>query len=235
MNCGRKATREENSIIKDKTTRGKRVLIVTGGRVDRDFLKKNMDDEAYDFVLGVDRGLNTLNDMNIIPYKAIGDFDSADEGIRAMYKDSPDAIVLNPEKDYTDTHVALEYAIENGAESITIVGGTGTRIDHVLGNLALLKLSLLKGVECVLLDENNRIRMTDGRLVLRRSRQHGRYVSLIPYSDYVRGITLVGFKYGLQDAELVKEETLGISNEIVAEEALITLKEGQLLVIESRD
>ena len=84
-------------------------------------------------------------------------------------------------------------------------------------------------------DANNRIRMTERGMKLRRDEQFGTYVSLIPYTEQVEHLTLTGFKYPLTDACLKGFCSLGVSNEIKEEEAEIVFDGGVLLVIESRD
>lgn len=75
---------------------------------------------------------------------------------------------IESSKDDTDTEFALRLAISMGAECITVLGGTGSRLDHVLGNIELLGIGLELGVEIELLDANNRIRMTDHGMVLKK-------------------------------------------------------------------
>ena len=160
---------------------------------------------------------------------------------------APKVVRLNPEKDDTDTGHAIQMALDMGCDSIHILGATGTRLDHVLGNLQLLGLALQRQVECFMVDPWNRIRLIDretvepGGLILRRSEQFGKYVSLIPYTPKVTGLTLKGFKYPLErhtmgsfylaDAAPIS----GVSNEITEDEARITLEDGILVLVESRD
>lgn len=211
------------------------VVIVTGGTVDDSLLLDVLAIKTNAYIIGVDRGLNALHRLDIKPDLIIGDFDSADDGIRAIYAGSPDAIVLSPHKDLTDTHAAVREALKLNPACITLVGATGTRIDHMLGNLALLKLCMDKGVEAVLVDKNNRIRMIDRQLRLKRNEQYGRYVSCIPFTRQVTGLSLTGFEYNLYHATIIKEDTIGISNEIREEEGLITLEDGCLIVLETSD
>ena len=105
----------------------------------------------------------------------------------------------------------------------------------MLGNIQLLKMALDRGVNCMLVDEHNRIRMISQGLVLRRAEQFGKYVSLLPFTPQVTGITLKGFAYEVEDFTLQSGIARGVSNEIAAETAEIVLKEGLLLVIESKD
>ncbi len=211
------------------------IIIVTGGNISPGFLERELAESQNSYIIGVDKGLDSLHALHVRPNLVIGDFDSVDNGIRAIYAGSPDAVVLNPEKDYTDTHVAVLEALKRKPERIKLLGATGTRLDHVMGNLALLKLCLLQGVEAVIADEHNRIRMIDRQLRIRKDRQYGKYISCIPFSDRVEGLTISGFRYNLEGATIIKEETIGISNELREEEGLITLKTGYLLVMETKD
>ena len=68
-----------------------------------------------------------------------------------------------------------------------------------------------------------------------KNEQFGKYVSLLPVTPQVSGITLTGMKYPLSDYTMEAYHTIGISNEIIEEEAGISFKEGTLLVLETRD
>lgn len=211
------------------------VIIVTGGSVNPDLLRELLAQYKSAYVIGVDKGIEALESLEVKPDLAVGDFDSASENVRALYGHSPDAVILNPEKDFTDTHIAVLEALKRTSGHIVIVGATGTRIDHTAGNIALLKLCLMQGVEAVIVDETNRIRMIDRQFRIRKECQYGTYVSCIPFSDRVTGITIKGFRYNLEHATMIKEETIGISNEVREEEGLITVETGYLLVMETKD
>ena len=212
-------------------------LIVSGGSLNKEFVMKIVGQGRYDCILAADSGMNALYAAAVTPDIIIGDFDSADEKILAFFQQNKaiDFCTLNPEKDDTDTEFAIRESIRRGATEITIIGGTGTRLDHVLGNISLLGIGLEEDVRMELLDANNRIRMTDHSVVLKKKQQYGKYLSLLPYSEKVTGVTLKGVKYPLDNYTMGGFNSLGISNEIVDEEASIELKSGRLLVIESRD
>lgn len=144
-------------------------------------------------------------------------------------------IRLNPVKDDTDTEFAIREAIRRGATEITILGATGTRLDHVLGNIHLLGIGLQENLQIELVDAHNRIRMIQGRRSIRRDEQFGKYVSLLPFGGDATGVTLRGFKYPLENATLESFSSLGISNEIVGDFGDIRIENGTALVIESRD
>lgn len=212
-------------------------LIVSGGSLSKEFVTKVVGQGKYDRILAADSGMNALYAAAVTPDIIIGDFDSADEKILRFFQQNKaiDFCTLNPEKDDTDTEFAIRESIRRGADSITIIGGTGTRLDHVLGNISLLGIGLEEQVSMELLDEHNRIRMIQDTLILEKETQYGKYVSLIPYGGDVQGITLRGFKYPLSDYTMGGFNSLGISNEIVDNRAEIRFRSGILLVIESKD
>ncbi len=212
-------------------------LVITGGQIDLPFAKKELEKQVWDMVISADSGLEFCREAQIVPDLILGDFDSVKtETLDGFQQNYPERIHRFPAmKDETDTELALLHAISAGATRITILGGTGTRLDHVLGNLQLLKLALDKGVDCVLLDSHNRIRLVADGLLLRKAEEFGDYVSLIPFTPQVCGLTLTGFAYEVRDFTLQAGQARGVSNQICEEVAQICLTEGLLLVIESRD
>lgn len=125
--------------------------------------------------------------------------------------------------------------MEKGASTITVLGGTGSRIDHVLGNIELLGIGLASGIPIILQDSCNRVRMIDRGIAIDKAKQFGVYVSLIPYTAQVEHLYLRGFKYPLSDYCMTGFNSLGVSNEITDERGEISFEKGILLVIESRD
>lgn len=217
-------------------------IIITGGFVDATFAKAYLEAESFDMVIAADRGVETAKLLNIPIDYILGDFDSLEPSILVELKNQlandDSGLILKefpPEKDYTDTHLAIVTAIESGATKVTILGATGTRLDHVMANVNLLSICLNYGIEAKIVDAHNQIYVIDSDKHLKKDKIHGKYVSLIPYTDYVTGVTLIGFKYPLCDMTMTKGNSLGISNELLEEEGVIKLDKGILIVIESRD
>lgn len=215
----------------------KQVIIVSGGTLDDVFAERAFREIKPDAAIAADSGMGYFYRSGKKPDIIIGDFDSVKSEALSYFRGQPDIEIreLVPEKDDTDTEAAIWLAISRGAEEITLLGATGSRLDHVLGNIELLGIGLQCGVSICMCDANNRIRMTDCGMKLRRDGQFGTYVSLIPYTEQVEHLTLTGFKYPLTDACLKGFCSLGVSNEIKEEEAEIVFDGGILLVIESRD
>lgn len=214
----------------------KRSVIITGGYIDTEFVLALLKEEKFDCVIGADHGIDFLKKAGIMPDYIVGDFDSTAPGaLEYFYQTNVEIRKFHPEKDDTDTRIALELAIEIGSTSISILGGTGTRMDHVLGNIQNLTLPMRLGIDCYLIDSHNRIRMINHRTVLKKEEQFGQYVSLLANTTEVTGLTLEGFYYPLEGYTLTGGRALGISNEIIEEQAVISLESGDLIVIESRD
>ena len=142
---------------------------------------------------------------------------------------------LEPEKDETDTELALRKAMALGCEEIAVLGATGGRADHMMGNVQLLFQCLQKGVFAYLADPQNKIYLLDGEREYQKGQVWGKYISFLPLTERVYGITLEGFKYPLKDRDIEIGTSLCISNELAADEAVITLQDGVLIVVESRD
>lgn len=215
----------------------KRFVIISGGSIQDAFAGELLRDEEFDVILAADSGMEFLKRQNIVPDVIIGDFDSVKTDTLEFFRkyEKIEFHQLNPVKDDTDTEYAIRYAIAHGASEITLLGATGTRMDHVLGNISLLGIGIEQHVPITILDANNRIRMADHSLEILKDEQFGKYVSLIPYSETVEGLTLKGMKYPLDHYELGGFNSLGVSNEIVDNKAEILFERGILIVIESID
>lgn len=189
-------------------------------------------------IMAIDKGIETLYSLDIKPDYIVGDFDSVETSIYNEFVDKhKDVKMLKfpSEKDYTDTELGIRIALEQKADIITIFGATGTRLDHTLSNIRTLNLSLQKGVFAQIIDEHNRIYLGKDSLKLSREGMYGQYVSIIPFNKSLEKVVLKGFKYELQNAIMLFDASMGISNEIISNEASITCENGIFIIIESKD
>ncbi|MGB4658360.1 MAG: thiamine diphosphokinase [Mobilitalea sp.] len=222
----------KENMIKDE----KKILIITGGQIEDSFLSTRVEYENYAMIIAADRGLNIADRLQLPLDYIVGDFDSVSESILTKYKDTKVQILTYPpEKDKTDSQIAIELAIKNQATRIDIIGATGTRLDHVVANIHLLMFPLQQLISACIVDSHNKIYLRNKSFTIRKENQFGDYVSLLPFTDKVHGLTLRGFKYPLNHIILTTGNSLGISNEILDEEAQVEFEDGILLVIESRD
>ncbi len=211
-------------------------VIISGGNINSDFALDFLNTKTEAQIIAADRGYEFCRRNGIVPEHLVGDFDSMSE--KAAGQIHGDVIVhrLQPEKDDSDTQSAVNLAISLGASRIWILGGTGTRLDHVIANLELLEYGLTRGVKIWLLDEHNRISAEKKNFRVKKKEQFGKYVSFFPMGGPVENLTLRGFKYPLTEHFLQSVDTgLTVSNEIAEEEAEVCFTKGCLLMIQSRD
>lgn len=191
-------------------------------------------------LVAADSGMEACIEMGIRPKAVIGDFDSAKTEalsyIEKWEKDGTKIIRLNPIKDDTDTESAIRFCVkELGVKTITIFGATGTRLDHVFGNISLLGIGEKENIKITLIDKNNRISLKTKSFIIKKEEQFGKYISLFPLGGPVEGLTLKGFFYTLLNHTLTGDTSLCVSNEITDSEATVEFSSGKLLLIESRD
>lgn len=190
---------------------------------------------APDLVLCADGGVRHALALGFEPTLVLGDFDSAGPALVAEIAARGIPVQKVPvDKDMTDTHLALEEAVNRGAEEITLVGATGDRLDHTLANLLLMP-GIPTGVQLTLVDANNVVRLIrpGGRLVVRGN--PGEYLSLLPLTPEAKGVVAEGVKWPLDGATLRWGQSVGISNQLVDPQAFVALREGYLLVIQAWD
>ncbi|MFR3727354.1 thiamine diphosphokinase [Lacrimispora sp.] len=213
-------------------------IIVAGGPLDHGFAERFLEKRRYDVVIAVDRGLNAVFNLNLTPDAIVGDFDSVEQSVLRNYKSRKESItweIHNPEKDETDTELALNTAIRLGCTKLIILGATGGRQDHFLGNLHLLYPCLKKGVEASIVDERNWITVIEKSRTFEADKIYGKYISFLPLSEEVKGITLTGFKYPLFKKDITIGTSLCISNELTDLSGKVEFDSGTLICVESRD
>lgn len=209
-------------------------LIITGGSLNTSWATKYLNNKTYDCIITADSGLKYASELDILPTIILGDFDSLEEGILNRYRNN-DIKIYPKEKDYTDTHLAILTALEHKAEFITILGATGTRLDHTLTSLGNLKLCTLEGVYCEIIDEYNRITLLcEGSYDINKNEQYGNYISLVPMTETAI-ISLHNMKYPLDKFTLHQGLSICQSNEIIADTATITIHKGLVYLFESQD
>lgn len=212
-------------------------IIITGGHINDDFAEEFLREHSWDTLIAVDRGMEFCYRQKMEPDYIIGDYDSADREVVTYFREQSRAEIetYQSEKDATDTQIALEKALYLESDRIYILGALGGRMDHGLANIHLLNLALEVGTEAYLVDEHNMICLIDSPIIIRKEEQMGKYVSLLPFTDCVEGISLNGFKYPLDNYTMTKGSSIGVSNEIADEEARVTFDSGVLILIQSKD
>lgn len=207
------------------------VSIVGGGKLSKKLLPQIA---ISNYRIGVDHGAYWLIVNEIIPDVAIGDFDSVTpREMKIIRKQSKRMNRYPKKKDKTDMELAIARVIDLHPKEVRIYGAVGDRLDHTMVNMHLLERLHDAGIPGVIVDETNEVRMVDNRLSIKKDSRL-RYVSVIPVTESIL-VTLTGCVYNLSRKIIRRGETLGISNEILKDEATIEVHEGKALVIRSRD
>ncbi len=215
----------------------KKVIIISGGSIDAPFALEQIKSLHPDGIIGVDRGLAFLYENQVLPTHIVGDFDSIRPEIIRYYREETDIPIrtFNPIKDASDTEIAVRLAIELGAEEICLLGATGTRLDHVMANIQVLKIAHDAGVKAYIADKNNKISLIEGETVLQKKEAFGTYFSLFPLGGAVQKLCIKGAKYPLLNYTLEPYNSRCVSNEFLEEKAEITFSEGIVVLMETRD
>lgn len=203
---------------------------------------------SADLIICADGGAKHLKEMGILPDVIIGDFDSLNSEDKTFFEENNIKTIKHPSnKDATDTELATEFAVEHKCYDITFIGATGTRLDHTLANIFLLRKLADQaddqknnqnnnnnhGIKYRIIDDNNEIFLVTDKITLEKAGNS--FVSIIPLTEKAEGITTSGLKYPLTDAKIRSGSSLGISNEFTDEKATIVLKKGMLIVTISKD
>ncbi len=215
----------------------KKGLIISGGTINTSFALQTLKEVQPDYIIGVDKGLEFLYQNQIVPSHIVGDFDSANPEIVSYYKEHTTVPIrkFNPVKDASDTEIAVRLALELKGKELWILGGTGTRIDHVLANIQVLKIPYDAGVEAYIVDVCNKISLIGKETCLKKEDAFGPYFSVFPLGGIVEHFSLEGAKYPLCDHTLCPYDSLCVSNQIQDEEVRITFPKGLVILMETRD
>jgi len=211
-----------------------RALIFANGRIHPDMDTKKLIHHG-DTIIAADGGAMHCLEKRIIPDIAVGDFDSLPQDHITYLREHGTEILQYPaRKDQTDLELALDAALEKGAEEIIIIAALGGRWDMTLANVMLL--TRWETAPCLIrmIDRNLEMQVIRGGQQIHIKGQKGDIVSLIPLSQDAEGISLEGLEYPLCNETLKLGSTRGISNVMTGTDASAGLQKGLILCIQQR-
>lgn len=214
----------------------KHVVVVAGGQPNLwpDIARYRKQSTRW---IGVDRGSLFLLEVGIVPDLAVGDFDSLDASELVRVEEVvSDIHYSKPEKDDTDTQLAIELALARYPEAeVILIGGTGGRLDHLLSNLWLPmeprfqdKIRQIK-----LIDNQNSIAyFSPGRYQIEKEagKNYLAFVCLTP----IENLTLYDAKYQLENQQIMRPTSFA-SNEFIGTTSEFSFDAGTIAVIQSAD
>lgn len=200
--------------------------IFAGGIIaDLNYIKINKND----MIICADSGYKYVQQLKLIPDIIVGDFDSYNGNLPEKIK----VIRSVPEKDDTDTLLAVKIAIENEVNSIKLYGALGGRIDHTFANVQTLKYAYEHNCKMIIEDYDNIImyQSCETKEYLQRKDW---YFSVFSFSEYIYIHELSGVKYPLTDTIVTNGFPIGVSNEIISDKAVLDIKSGDAIVVYSK-
>ena len=157
-----------------------------------------------------------------VPIAIVGDGDSLNDAVKARFAD---CLHVVEEQEFNDLTKAVNYISGMGEKDITIVGATGKRECHTLGNISLLMEYHRRGLNVRMLTDYCEIRPMSGTqtfAVLPKQQ-----ISIINFG--AKNFNSVGLRYPIYDFNAWWQGTL---NEAVSTEVTIQADGDYLVIID---
>ncbi len=208
------------------------LILANGNKLSETLIRQEA--ETADVIIAADGGASAAYEIKISPHYVIGDFDSIDEDMLRHFEEKGCQIVRYPrEKDETDTHLAVDAALDLGANQIIIAGGIGSRFDHSLGNILLLIRIAQRGARGKIIDDLNEIYVSDSTFLI--PGKPGETLSILPFSENARIHRTDGLYYPISNGLLPIDYPYGVSNVFTKDLATIEISSGWVIIIKARD
>lgn len=186
-------------------------------------------------VIAADGGLGLASALHLTVDVLVGDMDSVSAEDLERVTQSGARIERHPtDKDVTDLELALDEATAAGATEITVIGGSGGRLDHLLANAHLLSRHRYRSIALQWLTSTETVHVCDPDRPVTIRGAVGSRVSLIPVAGAAGGVATTGFHWPLHGEDLPAGSTRGMSNTMTGEKASVSVTAGTLLVVQER-
>ena len=199
------------------------LLFIGGAGPDRESLGVRRDEVSL--VVAADAGLLLALDIGIAPDLVVGDMDSlGDRSILDGF--APGQVLLFPQdKDETDTEIGLRVLRERGCADVTVAGGGGGRVDHLLAVAALFER---ENPPTRWVTDRADIRLIEGEF--EAAGWEGSTVSFLPIGPQASGMRSEGLQWPL-DGLCFRRGYGGISNRVTAGRMRVWVRTGKLLMV----
>ncbi len=198
--------------------------VIVGGAEIKNYNRIKSKLNKEDYFIFCDSGLKHQKMLNVNANLIIGDFDSINKPETKF-----ETIVLPTVKDDTDTFYAIKEAVKRGFNEFLLIGVTGNRLDHTLGNLSALLYLYKQGKSAKIIDDYSVMLIVGDKPIIINE---AKYFSLLNISGTASGVNIENAKYSLKDAEVKSEYSYCVSNELLKnKQAKIYVKNGQMLLI----
>lgn len=190
-----------------------------------------------DYIICADGGYIFAEMLGIDPDLIVGDFDSSKKPENC----SSEIISLPTRKDDTDMFYAVKEGIKRGCTEFIMVGATGGRLDHTYANFCALKYIADREIPGCIVDAKNEIHILNSlfnnnqtesminSLTIQNKVGYG--FGIFPFGCAKCTVSLSGFEYNVNKAELTSDFPLGVSNRVINESAKVYVHSGCAIII----
>lgn len=188
-----------------------------------------------DLVVAADGGARYALNAGVIPDLVIGDMDSlGEELVREVEKRGASLERYPLRKDKMDGHLAVLAARKRGASAVDFLCAMGGRLGALFAVPHILLAAERIGLRSTVVADWGRMFVIEAgsRAVEGDPRDS---VSVFPLSGPAAGVTIEGMEYPLENATLDPGDTLGFHNELVGNEARVSVGKGALLVVQETE
>lgn len=214
-----------------------RAIIVSNGDIKKPALTYKRITSEYgfsskDLIIGADGGAKNSLKLNLTPDVIIGDMDSIEKEAKTKLNaisNNIKYIKTSPDKDKSDTHLAVEYAVKLKVKKIIITGAIGDRLDHSLANIFMLSSFFLKNMDVKILTDTSEISVVRKSCSIKG--KTGNIISMFSLTPYTYFIKTTGLKYVLEEEKLFFSPIRGLSNIFTQDVANIKIRGGIILLI----
>ncbi|MGN0666573.1 MAG: thiamine diphosphokinase [Huintestinicola sp.] len=229
--------------------------VIFGGADINNYSLVSVPEDGY--IIAADKGYMHCRMLGIAPDAVIGDFDSCscpspegdwvsfDPGAypeaykrkKAVLDGKETEIISAPsEKDDTDMHMAVRYAVQSGFDDIIVYGGLGGRAGHSMANIQTMTYAVRTGCNILFAGDTCSMTVLRKGMTYRCSDEKNEfaYISVFSLSEQSEA-DISGLKYSGSNIRFSCSFPLGVSNEFQGNiPGCITVNEGELLIILER-
>ncbi len=188
-----------------------------------------------DLVVAADGGARYALEAGVVPDLVVGDLDSLGEDLAREVEGRGASLERHPvRKDKMDGHLAVLAARERGATAADLLCAMGGRPGALFAVSHILLVAERIGLRSTVVADWGRMFVIEGG----SRKVEGAWqdsVSIFPLSGPAAGVTLEGMEYPLENAILEPGDTLGFHNELIGNEARVSVGKGALLVVQETE
>ena len=204
----------------------KKCIIIANGKTPSKNVIQFFQHKGFSTIICADGGANSAKKIGITPDFIIGDLDSVDSGTLKYFNTKSTIIQIKRQND-TDVEKCLKFAIRERYDEAVLLGVTGNRLDHTIGNLGIV-LKYFYKIRSHIVAEYSFLSAYNSNMSLKSIK--GEIISLYAFDDKTF-ITSKGLKYPIKNSRLPFGKVESTSNVAISSIVELKIKGGIVFVI----